>query len=124
MQQNAVVKTALSKLCTEQTCLPCRPTKSPQLTGDSCILDSISRSPATSSKSPAFYKQSQFSFNSTAKITPRMHPNSHFELKNRKIFWGGAQPLLRPHTQWGGGHQRLAVSAFGVSISPSMLVSR
>jgi len=50
----------------------------PHLAGDSRILDSISRSPAALSKSPAFYKQSQFPFNSTAKIAPRMHKNSPF----------------------------------------------
>jgi len=42
------------------------------------ILDSISRSPTASSKSPAFYEQSQSPFNSTAKIAPRMHQNLPF----------------------------------------------
>jgi len=53
--------------------------------GDFRILDSISRSPAASSKSPAFYKQSQFPFNSTAKIAPECTKTRIFELKNRKI---------------------------------------
>ena len=30
----------------------------------------------------------QFPFNSTAKTAPRMHQNSPFKLKNRKILWG------------------------------------
>ena len=34
----------------------------------------------------------QFPFNSTAKVALRMHQNSPFELKNRKIVWGGAPP--------------------------------
>jgi len=84
-------------------------------------LDSISRSPAASSKSPAFYKQSQFPFNSTAKIAPECTKTRIFELKNRKIFW--AVPP-RPHPQWGAGHRRLALSAFGVSVSPPKIVSR
>jgi len=68
----------------------------PYLVGDSRILDSISRSPAALSKSPAFYKQSHFPFNSTAKIAPKMHQNSPFWAQKSKNFWP------RPHLQRGG----------------------
>jgi len=67
----------------------------PHLAGDSRILDSISRSPAASLKSPAFYKQSQFPFNSTAKIAPRMQNAPKLACLSSKIekFSGeGAQP--------------------------------
>ena len=75
----------------------------PHLAGDSRILDSISRSPASSSKSPAFYKQSLFPFNSTAKIAPRMHQNAFLSSKIEKFSGRGHSPLLRPHPQWGEG---------------------
>jgi len=31
-----------------------------------------------------------------------MHQNSLFELKNRKIFWGGARPPSQTSPLWGG----------------------
>ena len=81
------------------------------------ILDSISRSPAASSKSPAFYKQSQFPFNSTAKTAPRMHQNSPFQLKNRKIFWGEA--TTPPQTLYPSGEGDIGASLSALSASRS-----
>jgi len=113
----------------------------PHLAGDSRILDSISRSPAASSKSPAFYKQSHFPLNSTAKIAPRMHQNSPFWTQKSKNFlgrgWGGTAPSpvsdstssVEGNTPFSKPHppqrlRRLTVSIFDVSVSPSKLVSR
>jgi len=65
-------------------------------------------------KISTFYKQSQFPFNSTAKITPRMHQNSPFWAQKSKNFLGrGHSPLPRPHLQWGGD-----IGAFSVSVLP------
>jgi len=64
----------------------------PHLAGDSRILDSTSRAPAASSKSPSFYKQSQFPFNSTAKIAPRIYQNSPFWAQKLKKNSGPPPP--------------------------------
>jgi len=71
----------------------------PHLAGDYRILDFTSRSPTTSSKSPAFYKQSQFPINSTAKIAPRSTKNSTLSSKNEKNFTSSGEETSAPRGQ-------------------------
>jgi len=48
-----------------------------------------------------------------------MHQNSPFELKNRKIFWGGGTALSRPLPVGSGTPLLISypLSAFGASIT-------
>jgi len=71
---------------TDRWCMVCRESSSLEI--------EISISPKLASQCmPLRGLTNQFSFNisfnSIAKMAPRMHENSPFELKNRKFFWGG-----------------------------------